>query len=136
MRRKLLQASALGRASEAQCSRARLPQRKLAFATIWFSDNDFDRVSNLDRSGGAFRVNIGVRKETFASLFRESAADLDSYDFTQCDKLMPHPHYAAQHFIGVVSPGEKTSEQVKVRLADAYELQRERYERAAASNND
>src|SRR6185369_7374487 len=42
--------------------------RKLPFATIATSDNEHDRISNLDRPG-AFRLNIGVSKQTFQALF-------------------------------------------------------------------
>jgi len=41
---------------------------RLPFATMASSDNEYDRVSNLDRPG-VFRLNIGVKKETFHALF-------------------------------------------------------------------
>ena len=46
--------------------------RKLPFATLASSDNEYDRVSNLDRAN-VFRLNIGVTKETFHSLFGADA---------------------------------------------------------------
>ena len=42
---------------------------KLPFATLASSDNDYDRASSLDRPG-VFRLNLGVSKQTFQSLFR------------------------------------------------------------------
>ena len=46
-------------------------ERKLPFATIASGDNEHDRVSNLDRAG-VFRLNIGVRSETYRALFGPS----------------------------------------------------------------
>ena len=43
-------------------------ERKFPFATLISSDQDHDRFSNLDRPG-VFRLNIGVSKKTFQSLF-------------------------------------------------------------------
>lgn len=105
-------------------------ERKLPFASLASSDNDYDRVSNLGRPG-VFRLNIGVTKQTFQSLFGTGAVDLGSFDFTALDHLMPHPDYAAQHFVCVLSPSEATFERVKALLAEAYELARSRAARSA-----
>ena len=51
--------------------------RKLPFATLAASDNDFDRISNLDRPG-VFRLNIGISKQTFQSLFGTTKVDINS----------------------------------------------------------
>ncbi len=99
--------------------------RKLPFATIAASDNEYDRDSNLDRPG-VFRLNLGVRKETFQSLFGTAAGNIGGYDYTALDRIMPHPHYAAQHFLCVLNPSEPTFEKVKVLLAEAYDLARTR----------
>jgi Family of unknown function (DUF6194) len=63
---------------------------KLPFATLIGADNDYDRVSNLDRPG-VFRLNIGVSKPTFQSLIGASRVDVSGYDFTALDTIMPHP---------------------------------------------
>lgn len=42
--------------------------RMLPFATIASSGNEYERGSNLDRPG-VFRLNIGVSRQTFRSLF-------------------------------------------------------------------
>jgi predicted DNA-binding protein (MmcQ/YjbR family) len=94
---------------------------RLPFATLASSDNDHDRVSKLDRPG-VFRLNIGVSKKTFQSLFRMDAIDPANYDFTILDRIMPHPHYAAQHFVCVLNPGEATLTRVREMLGEAYEL--------------
>lgn len=95
--------------------------RKLPFATIISSDYDHDRVSNLDRPG-VFRLNIGISKQTFQSLFGTAKLDANSYDYTAVDRIMPHPDYAQQHFICVLSPSEATFERVRLLLAEAYEI--------------
>src|SRR5438270_2443479 len=65
-----------------------LPEpKRFPFATIVTQDyGEFDNASNLNRPG-VFRLNIGVSKETFATLFGAEG----EYDFTQLDRLMPHP---------------------------------------------
>ena len=53
----------------------------LPFATMVAADNEYDRVSNLDRPG-VFRLNIGVSKQTFQSLYGTGKVDVSAYDFT------------------------------------------------------
>lgn len=101
---------------------------KLPFTTLISSDNEHDRISNLDRPG-VFRLNIGISKQTFQSLFGTAKVDVDSYDFTALDTIMPHPHYAQYHFICVLSPGEATLESVRTLLAEAYNIAVRRYNR-------
>jgi hypothetical protein len=60
--------------------------RRFPFATIVTQDyGDFDDLSDLDRPG-VFRLNIGVSKETYRSLFPGDG----EHDFTALDRLMPH----------------------------------------------
>jgi hypothetical protein len=94
---------------------------KLPFATLAASDNDYDSVSNLNRPG-VFRLNIGVSKQTFQNLLGSDKVDLNSYDFTALDTIMPHPHYAAQHFICVLNPSARTAETIPSLLTEAYEI--------------
>ena len=100
-------------------------ERMLPFATIASSGNEYERISNLDRPG-VFRLNIGVGKPTFQSLFGTDRVDVGSYDYTALDTIMPHPDYAAQRWICVLNPSEPTFERVKTFLAEAYELARAR----------
>ena len=102
-------------------------ERKLPFATLAIVDNDYDRVSNLDRPG-VFRLNIGVRKQTFQSLFGTSNGDVSAYDFTALDTIMPHPDYAPQSWICVLNPREDTfHHRVHPFLAEAYDMARQRH---------
>jgi hypothetical protein len=97
------------------------PERKLPFATIAVADNNSDRVSNHDRPG-VFRLNIGVSKPTFQSLFGADKVDVSTYDFTALDKIMPHSDYAAQYYVCVLNPGDATLDRVRLMLAEAYDL--------------
>ncbi len=83
----------------------------LPFATIASSDNEYERISNLDRPG-VYRLNIGVSRKTFQSLFGTAKVDVSRYDFTTLDVIMPHPDYAQQNFICVLSPTEATFERI------------------------
>lgn len=100
----------------------------LPFATMAAADNEYDRVSNLDRPG-VFRLNIGVSRQTFQSLFGTAKVDVSQYDFTALDVIMPHPDYAPQHFICVLSPGQATFAQVRDLLAEAYAIAEQRNSR-------
>ena len=97
------------------------PDRMLPFTTIATADNEGDRVSNLDRSG-VFRLNIGVSKPTFQSLFGTGKVDVSAYDFTALDTIMPHPDYAPQSWICVLSPSDTTLHKLRPLLSEAYEL--------------
>ena len=104
------------------------PDHRLPFATLSSSDNEHDRVSNLDRPG-VYRLNIGVSKQTFQSLFGAAPVDVSRYDFTTLDTLMPHPEYAAQSFICVLAPTKATFERVRPLLAEAYDIAVRRHAR-------
>ncbi len=106
--------------------------RKLSFATLIDSDYDYDRVSNLDRPG-IFRLNMGVSKQTFESLFGKDEVNVNDYDFTALDVIMPHPEYAQYHFVCVLSPSEETFGRIRPLLAEAHGIAARRY---ASQNKD
>ena len=95
--------------------------RMLPFATIASTGNAYEGVSNLERPG-VYRLNIGVSRQTFQSLFGAGKVDLNAYDYTALNVIMPHPDYAAQNFVCVLNPGETTFEQVRDLLSEAYDL--------------
>jgi hypothetical protein len=95
--------------------------RKLSFATFISADYDYDRYSNLDRPG-IFRLNIGISKQTFQSLFGTEEVNVNNYDFTALNVIMPHPEYAQYHFICVLSPSDATFERIRSLLAEAYKI--------------
>jgi hypothetical protein len=103
-------------------------KQRFPFATIVTKDyGDFDATSNLNRPD-VFRLNIGVSRDTFRSLFGTrpaapgAAGESDTqYDYAVLDQLLPHPVYAAQSFVCVLNPSAETFERVKPLLAEAYE---------------
>lgn len=100
-----------------------------AFATIASTGNEYEKVSALERPG-VYRLNLGVSRETFQSLFGRGRVDTGAYDFTALDRLMPHPDYASQHFVCVLSPSQETFEQhLRSLLVEAYQLAKQRYGR-------
>ena len=102
--------------------------RRFPFATIVTQDyGEFDNLSNLNRPG-VFRLNIGVSKKTFDSLFPEGAV----HDFSALDILMPHPVYAANHFVCVLNPSDGTFASVRPLLEEAYRIAVDRVERRIA----
>ena len=93
-------------------------KQRFPFATIVTKDyGDFDNASKLNREG-VFRLNVGVRRETFRSL----VGDEGTYDFTALDRLLPHPVYGRQSWVCVLNPSAETFEQVKPLLREAYEI--------------
>jgi hypothetical protein len=91
--------------------------RRFPFATIVTKDyGDFDNASNLDRPG-VYRLNIGVSKDTYASLFEDGAEP----DFTALDRLMPHPVYGRNYWISVLNPSDATLERLRPLLQEAYD---------------
>ena len=92
--------------------------RRFPFATIVVKDyGDFDNASNLNRPD-VFRLNIGVSKETYRSMFPHEA----QHDFTALDMLMPHPIYGRNHWVCVLNPSDATFERLKPLLSEAYQI--------------
>lgn len=107
------------------------PTKRQPFATIVVKDyGDFDSASKLDRPG-VFRLNIGISRESFTTLFGHSPTSSGSwgvtYDYAALDRLMPHPTYASQSYICVLNPGDETFEKIKPLLAEAYNIAAARY---------
>lgn len=103
----------------------------MPFATLASSDNEHDQVSKLYRPG-VYRLNLGVGKQTFQALFGEQPIATEDYDFSELDRIMPHPEYARQYFVCVLSPGEETFATVRAMLEEAHGTAKARYERKAA----
>jgi len=103
-----------------------------AFATIASTGNEYEKISNLARTG-VYRLNIGVSRDTFQSLFGKGKIDVSAYDFTALDTIMPHPDYSSQHFVCVLSPSEATFEKIKPLLTEAYDIAMKRYNKRKAA---
>jgi hypothetical protein len=106
------------------------PNRRLPFATIVTKDyGEFDRASDLNRPG-VFRLNIGVSKQTYRSLFGSQTSPSGAgdraesgYDFAALDRVLPHPVYAPQSWVCLLNPSVATFQAVVRPLLDeAYDL--------------
>ncbi len=97
---------------------------KFPFATIVSQDyGEFDNLSDLNRKG-VYRLNIGVSRKTYDSLFPSEA---ETPDFSQLDVVMPHPLYGGNHWVCVLNPSAKTFESIKPLLAEAHSMAAHRY---------
>lgn len=96
------------------------------FATIASTGNEYEKISALDRPG-VYRLNIGLSRETFQSMYGKGKVDVCPYDFTALDTIMPHPEYSSQFFICVLSPSETTFEKTRPMLDEAYDVAVKRY---------
>jgi Family of unknown function (DUF6194) len=117
------------------------PDHLFPFATL-VTTNLYDQASDLDRPG-VYRLNVGVSKETWMSLFGEptareqgeygvgSGTDVE-HDFTALDTLLPHPVYGRMFWVSVLNPSESTFETVKPLLAEAYQREKMRVDRKTA----
>jgi hypothetical protein len=107
--------------------------RKMPFATVVCSDYPgFDTESQLDREG-VFRLNLAVGRAEYERLLGHppsaSGQRHSDYDYAELDALTPHPVYAEQGWVSIVSPGPRTADQARRLLADAHDLARTRYQR-------
>ncbi|HLW01141.1 MAG TPA: DUF6194 family protein [Ktedonobacterales bacterium] len=116
------------------------PDHRFPFVTLVTSDA-YDQFSDLNRPS-VFRLNIGIGKQTFRSLFGgpEPSSDRDNadeggdspggYDFTALDQVMPHPVYGRMYWVSVLNPSAQTfATKVQPLLAEAYELAVSRHKR-------
>lgn len=104
------------------------PNRMFPFATIVTKDYPGDNASNLNRPS-VFRLNIGVSRETYRSLFGSQASSSGadggvdgSYDFAALDQLLPHPVYGRMNWVCVLNPSDATSQSLRPLLREAYDL--------------
>jgi hypothetical protein len=84
------------------------------FATIVTSDeHDVGTPSDLARLD-AFRLNIGVGRETFERL----VGSMETPDYAAYDRIIPHPVYAKQHWIAILNPSDATFRDVVMPLIE------------------
>jgi hypothetical protein len=102
-------------------------ERGTYFATIKQKDGENDRRSGLDRSG-IWRLNMGVSKESFASLFGILPARPGKgqtvegpWDFWETDRITPHPVYGWMSWIAVLNPSAETWARCHLLLKDAHD---------------
>jgi len=110
-------------------------QNRIPFITI-VTSNKYDNHSDLDRPG-VFRLNIGIGKQTFRSMFPiEEIPTEAGFDFTALDKLTPHPDYGRMYWVCILNPGEENFERVRPMLAEAYKIAVKKFEMAGAAKRN
>jgi hypothetical protein len=102
--------------------------RRMPFATIVRSDYPrHDERSQLGRPG-VFRLNVGVGRERFEELVGHPPSaherHVDEFDYAALDRLLPHPVYAAQGWVSILNPGERTGDLSRTLLAEAHDRAR------------
>lgn len=108
-------------------------KRGIYILTVKEKDGDHDKSSMLDRKD-IYRVNLGVRKDTFSRIFgptpkrpaKGGAVDMD-YDFSLINTILPHPVYAWMGWICILNPSEERFEELKPFIQEAYECAKEKY---------
>lgn len=110
-------------------------KRGVYILTVKEKDGDNDKSSNLNREK-IYRVNLGVRKTTFIEKFdfipkrpaKGCIVDMN-YDFSTTDKILPHPVYAWMGWICSLNPSEKTFEELKPLIQEAYDYAKEKFKK-------
>lgn len=108
-------------------------KRGVYVLTVKEKDGANDKASRLNRPG-VYRVNLGLRRETYTRLFgpvpprppKGGVAAVDA-DFTALDVLMPHPVYAWMGWIAALNPSAETFERLKPLIQESYEFAREKF---------
>ncbi len=99
--------------------------RRMPLATIVSSDR-YDEDSDLDREG-VYRLNIGLSKETFRTMFGEGKGEVDH---TALGTMMPHPVYGNMYWMCILNPDEESWERLKPLLEEAYDVAAGRFRRS------
>jgi len=105
--------------------------QRLPFATIVTQDYDgFDMASNLNRNG-IYRLNLAVGRVRFGQLVgyppAQHAAHEGDFDYSELDCVLPHPVYAAQAWVSILNPGDKTSALARSLIVEAHRRAAERH---------
>nr|WP_325216688.1 DUF6194 family protein [uncultured Oscillibacter sp.] len=108
-------------------------KRGVYVLTVKEKDGANDRASRLDRPG-VYRVNLGLRKETYVRRFgplparppKGGTAAVEA-DFAARDRLIPHPVYAWMGWAAVLNPSAETFEAMKPLIQESYEYAREKF---------
>ena len=102
------------------------------FLTFKEKDGANDSASRIRH--GDYRLNVGISKVAFTDRFgavpaRPAAGWVvqTGHDFTQPDRILPHPVYGWMCWIAVLNPTHETFEEIKPLLRGAYEQAVERF---------
>jgi hypothetical protein len=101
---------------------------------LTFKERDGANDSASSIRLGDYRLNVGISKVAFTNRFgalpaRPAVGGVvhTGHDFTQRDRILPHPVYGWMCWIAIVNPSYQTFEEVKPLLNGAYERAVERY---------
>lgn len=108
-------------------------KRGVYVLTVKENDGTNDRASRLDRPG-VFRVNWGLRRETFVRQFgplpsrpsKGGVVEMDC-DFSAPDILLPHPVYAWMGWVCVLNPSRKTWMALEPLVQESYDYAKEKF---------
>ena len=103
---------------------------------LTFKERDGANDSAAGIRPGDYRLNVGISKAAFTDRFgavlaRPAAGGVvqTGHNFTQRDRILPHPVYGWMCWIAIVNPTQETFEELKPLLSGAYERAVERYRR-------
>jgi hypothetical protein len=111
------------------------PDRQLPKGTYFlsFKERDGANDSASKISPGDYRLNVGISKAAFINRFgavpaRPAAGEVvqTGHDFSQQDRILPHPVYGWMWWIAILNPTHETFEEIKPLLSEAYERAVER----------
>lgn len=118
---------------------ANVLKRGVYIMTVKQKDGENDKGSYLDRPG-IYRVNTGIGKKKFKEFFgfipeRPAAGKIVDmkYDFTETNRILPHPVYAWMGWVCVLNPTEETFRKFYPLIQDAYELGKKKFEKRVKS---
>lgn len=89
------------------------------FVSIAASDNEYDKVSNLNREG-VFRINIGISRTAYDEVVGHISSE--DVDYTTLNVFLPHPEYAKQNFVCILNPSGENAELTKKLMVEAHDL--------------
>lgn len=113
-------------------------KRGVYVLTVKEKDGEHDKSSYLSREN-IYRVNLGVRKTTFITMFgsipkrpaKGGTVDMN-YDFSATNQILPHPVYAWMAWICSLNPSEKTFNELMPLIQEAYEYTKEKHKKRKA----
>ncbi len=101
--------------------------------TVKEKDGPNDKASQVNREG-VYRLNLGISKPTFMKMFdsipaRPAAGRIvnTGHDFSQLDKITPHPVYGWMSWIAVLNPSDSTFYQLQPLILEGIELAKLKY---------
>jgi hypothetical protein len=112
------------------------PEHQLPKGTYFLTFKQRDGANDsASRIGpGDYRLNVGISKVAFTDRFgavpaRPAAGGVvqTGHDFSQPDRILPHPVYGWMSWIAMLNPTHETFEEVKPLLLGAYERAVERF---------